>query len=49
MTLIIKLTLGSNKVLRYAYAYQMVDFERHKLSKDGLNHFLLIVMPRISS
>ena len=48
MALIIKLALGSNKVLGYAYAYQMVDFERHKLSKDGLNNFQLIVMPRIS-
>ena len=26
-----------------------VGFERHKLSKDDLNHFLLVVLPRISS
>ena len=29
-------------------AYNRVGFERHKLFKDGLNHFLLVVMPRIS-
>ena len=47
-----KLELGSNKVLRYihiyTYAYPRVGFKRLKLSKDGLNHFLLVVMPRIS-
>ena len=47
-----KLTLGSNKVLKYmhmySYAYPRVGFERLKLFKDGLNHFLLVVMPRIS-
>ena len=47
-----KLTLGSNKVLRYMhihkYAYLRVGFERLKLFKDGLNHFLLVVIPRIS-
>ena len=46
-----KLALSSNKVLRYmhmhTYAYQSVGFERLKLSKDGLNHFPLVVMPRI--
>ena len=31
----------------YAYAYHRVGFVRHKLSKDGLNHFLLVVMPNI--
>ena len=47
-----KLALGSNKVLRYmhihTYAYLRVGFERLKLFKDVLNHFLLVVMPRIS-
>ena len=49
-----KLELGSNKVLRYMhihihkYAYLRVGFERFKLFKDGLNHFLLVVIPKIS-
>ena len=47
-----KLALCSNKVLRYihiyTYAYPKVGFERLKLSKDGINHFLLVGMPRIS-
>ena len=55
-----KLALGSNKVLRYmdiyiyiyisiyTYVYPRVGFERLKLSKDDLNHFLLVMMPRIS-
>ena len=29
-------------------AYHRVSYERLKLSKDGLNHFLLVVMSRIS-
>ena len=48
MVLMMKWALGSNKVLRCKYAYHKVGFERRKLSKDGLNHFLLVVMPRIS-
>ena len=47
-----KLALGSNNVLRYmhiyTYTYPRVGFERLKLFKDGLNHFPLVVMPRIS-
>ena len=47
-----KLTLGSNRVLKYihmySYAYLSVGLERLKLFKDGLNHFLLVVMPKIS-
>ena len=46
-----KLALGSNKVLRcmhiHTYAYLRVGFERLKLFKDGINHFLLVVMPMI--
>ena len=46
-----KLALGSNKVLKYmhmySYAYPRVGFERLKLFKDDLNHFLLVVIPRI--
>ena len=52
MWLMMILTLSSNKVLMYmhiyTYAYPRVGFERLKLSKVGLNHFLLVVMPRIS-
>ena len=29
-------------------AYHKVGYERLKLSNDGLNDFLLVVMPRIS-
>ena len=47
-----KLALGLNGVLKYihmySYAYPRVGFERLKLFKDGLNHFLLVVIPRIS-
>ena len=47
-----KLALGSNKVLKYmhihTYAYLRVGFDRLKLFKDDLNHFLLVVKPRIS-
>ena len=46
-----KLALGSNKVLRYmhiyTYTHPRVGFERLKLFKDDLNHFLLVVMPKI--
>ena len=36
-------------MLRYMHiAYQGQAFESLKLSKDGLNHFMLVVMPRIS-
>ena len=51
MVLMMKLALGSNKVLRYmhicTYSYRRVGFERHKLFKDDINNFLLVVMPRI--
>ena len=51
MSQMIKLALGSKRVLRYmhihTYAYLRVGFERLKLFKDGLNHFLLVVIPRI--
>ena len=47
-----KLAFGSNKILKdmhiHTYAYLRVGFERLKLFKDGLHHFLLVVMPRIS-
>ena len=50
--LMMKLALGKNQVLRYMhihmYAYLKVGFEKLKLLKDGPNHFLLVVMPRIS-
>ena len=32
----------------YAYAYHKSRLERHNLSKDGLHHFLLVVLPIIS-
>ena len=32
----------------YAYAYNEGRIERLKTSKDGLYHFLLVVLPRIS-
>ena len=45
------LALDSNRVLKYmhmkSYAFPRVGFERLKLFKDGLNHFLLVVMPKI--
>ena len=51
VTQMMKLTLGSNKVLRYmhihTYAYLRVGIKRLKLFKDGLNLFLLGVIPRI--
>ena len=47
-----KLALGLNQILRYMhihmYAYLKVVFEKLKLLKDGPNHFLLVMMPRIS-
>ena len=38
-----ELAFSSNKVL-YAYSYYKGRLERHKLSKDGLHHFLLVVL-----
>ena len=32
----------------YAYAYHKGRLDRYKLSKDGLHHFLLVVLPIIS-
>ena len=49
MALMMKLTLDSNNVLGYMHiSIHEVSYEMLKLSKDGLNHFLLVVMPRIS-
>ena len=49
MVVMMKLALGSKWVLRYMHiAYQGQALESLKLSKDGLNHFLLGVMSRIS-
>ena len=42
----IRLKQGT-KVYAY-YAYPRVGSERLKLFKDGLNHFLFVVMPKIS-
>ena len=51
MALMMKLVLVSNKVLGFMHiciCISKVGFKRHKIPKDGLNHFLLVVMPRIS-
>ena len=43
MALIMKLAISSKQGIRiYAYMHM------HMLSKDGLNNFLLVVLPRIS-
>ena len=36
-------------VLEYMHMHiDMVGFKRHKLSKYGLNHFMFVVLPKIS-
>ena len=43
------LAIGSNKELVYMLMYIIgVGFKKAQTSKDGLNHFLLVVLSRIS-
>ena len=47
--LMMGLAIGSNKELVYMLMHIIrVGFENFQTSKDGLNHFLLVALPRIS-